>query len=617
MSSILKQTTADADIRKCLDEKRSFYVIAGAGSGKTMSLITALGHIRDTAGKRLRRDVQRIVCVTYTKRAVEVISSRLGWDDLFVVSTLHGFLWGEIKRFTPDIRRTLHDKVLPSHIAKKQEDDDGGKSKKALKARAKALELTQHLAELENISMFNYGDSNFSNYTTGELGHDDVIDIAAHMLSSSKQLQRILGQKYPYIFVDEAQDTQENIVAALNILCEIQGLPMVGYFGDPMQQIYDKRAGDFQGPAHSLRIPKEENFRCSRKVIDLLNAFRKDITQFPAGENMGTQGSVLLRLIQTEIPEGHRKRYTPEQTDRASKKLDEALIAWGWATKTDVKHLYLVRQMIARRLNFYNLHQIFTGEHSSGRSQDEYENGEHFLIKPFIACLYPLIQAVRAKNQRAIIDVLRQSSPAFDPQGVNSKLSLAAMITRANEFIAALNQQWNSASVGDILRYCRDNELCPISKRLSENLDRGPRCEEYDEEKHENEKGEWLADAYFRMPLSEIENYCKFTIENTEFSTQHGVKGEQYPSVLVVFDDIGSAWNNYNFSKMLTPATAGDPTQRQQELSKRLAYVCFSRAEKDLRIVMYSSNAKAARAELLEKEIFTEEQIEVSLLVQS
>jgi DNA helicase II / ATP-dependent DNA helicase PcrA len=611
MSSALKDTKADEDIRRCLDEKRSFYVIAGAGSGKTTSLVTALGHIRDTAGKRLRRDVQRIVCVTYTKRAVEVISSRIGWDDLFVVSTLHGFLWSEIKRFTLDIRRALHDKVLPSHIEKKQEDDDGKKSKKALAARAKVLELKQHLADLENISMFNYGDSKFSNYTTGELGHDDVIDIAAHMLSTSKQLQRIFGQKYPYIFVDEAQDTQENVVAALNILCENQGLPMVGYFGDPMQQIYDKRAGDFKGPAHSLRIAKEENFRCSLEVIGLLNAFRKDIKQFPAGENANVQGSVILRLIQTETPEGARNRYTPEQTDRASKKLDDALSDWGWATKTDVKHLYLVRQMIARRLNFSNLHQLFTGDYSSGRSQDEYENGEHFLIKPIITCLYPLIQALRTKNQRAIIDILRQNSPAFDPQGMNSKRSLAEMIARAEVSVTELNRIWNSESVGNVLRFCRDNELCPISNRLSENLDRAPRSEDYYEDIHETEKGEWLADAYFCMPLLEIENYCKFIMENTEFSTQHGVKGEQYPSVLVVFDDIGSAWNNYSFSKMLTPTTAGEPTSRQNELSKRLAYVCFSRAEKDLRIVMYSSDAPAAKEELLRNEIFTDAQIEV------
>lgn len=379
-----------------------------------------------------------------------------------------------------------------------------------------------------------------------------------------------------------------------------------------MQQIYDKRAGDFKGPPNSLRIPKEENFRCSRAVVNFLNAFRKDIQQFPAGKNVDVQGSVVIRLVQTETPAAPRNRYTPEQTDRVSKKLDDALVQWGWADKGDVKHLYLVRQMIARRLNFPNLHRLFTGDYASSRSQDEYENGEHFLLRPFIVCLYPLVRASRAKDHRATIDVLRQNSPAFDPKGTNAKRSLAEMLKRAESLVTELNQKWDSGSVGEVLLYCQENELCQISKRLSENLGRPPRSEPYVEETHSAEKGEWLADGFFGMKLSEIECFCEFIDEKTEFSTQHGVKGEQYGSVLVVFDDVGSAWNNYNFSKTLTPSTAGEPTDRQRRLSTNLAYVCFSRAEKDLRIVMFSANAAAARQELLDKNLFSEAQIEVS-----
>jgi DNA helicase II / ATP-dependent DNA helicase PcrA len=612
MSPSLKQTKCDADIKKCLEEKRSFYVIAGAGSGKTTSLVTALDHIRDTYGKRLRRDGQCIVCVTYTKRAVAVISASLGGDSLFVVSTLHGFLWGEIKRYIPDIRRALQEGVLPSHIARKKDEDNGGRSQKALAAREKVHGLEQHLAGLKDVPAFSYNDSSFSDYTIGELGHDDVIDVAAHMISTSEQLRRIIGQKYPYIFVDEAQDTHENVVAALNTLCENVGLPMVGYFGDPMQQIYDKRAGDFKGPPNSLRIPKEENFRCSRAVVDLLNAFRRDIQQFPAGENAKVQGSVVLRLVQAEVPEAPRGRYTPEQTDRASKKLDDALAEWSWSDKADAKHLFLVRQMIARRLNFSNLHKLFTGDYASSRAEEEYEKGEHFLLKPFITCLYPLVRASRAKDHRAAIGVLRQNSPAFDPKGANATRTLAEMVKRAQSLVSDLNQKWDSGNVGEVLRYSYENHLCPIPRRLSENLDRLPRGEAYVEETHFAEKGEWLADEYFGMKLAEIERFCEFIAENTLFSTQHGVKGEQYGNVLVVFDDVGSAWTNYSFSKTLTPSTAGEPTERQRRLSANLAYVCFSRAKKDLRIVMFSTDAAGARQELLDKKIFTEAQIEVS-----
>ena len=613
MISALKQTRADLDIQECLEGNRSFYVIAGAGSGKTTSLVSALGHIRDAYGKRLRRDMQRVLCVTYTKRAVAVISARLGWDELFLVSTLHGFLWNEIKRYTSDIRQALREGVIPSHIAKKHKDDDGGRSQKALGAREKVLELELHLAQLDSVPSFAYADSQFSDYATGELGHDDVIDVAAYMISVSEQLRRVLGQKYPYIFVDEAQDTQENVVTSLNTICENVGLPLIGYFGDPMQQIYDKRAGDFKGPLNSLRIPKEENFRCSLAVIGLLNAFRTDIQQVPAGKNSDVPGSVLINLIQTEAPGAPRGRYTQDQVDRASCKLDGALARWGWAEKAGVKHLYLVRQMIARRLNFFNLHKLFTGDYASSRAQDDYENGEHFLLRPFIVCLYPIVQTVRSKNFRATIDLLRQNSPAFDPKGANSKRRLGEMVKHAELVVAELHQKWDSENVGQVLRFCRENELCVFPKKLLEHLDRPPRSESYCEEIHSAEKGEWLADEFFAMSTREIECFSEFINENTEFSTQHGVKGEQYDSVLVVFDDVGSAWNNYNFSKMLTPATAGSPTDRQLRLSKNLAYVCFSRAEVDLRIVLFSADVEGARRELLNRRIFTDAQIEITI----
>jgi DNA helicase-2/ATP-dependent DNA helicase PcrA len=126
------------------------------------------------------------------------------------------------------------------------------------------------------------------------------------------------------------------------------------------------------------------------------------------------------------------------------------------------------------------------------------------------------------------------------------------------------------------------------------------------------DKGDWLADAFFIMSTEEIERYIEFINEKTEFSTQHGVKGEEYNRVLVVFDDVGSAWNNYNFAKTLTPTTAGAPTDRQLRLTTNLAYVCFSRAEVDLRIVLFSSNAAAARQELLGKKLFKADQIEIT-----
>lgn len=271
--------------------------------------------------------------------------------------------------------------------------------------------------------------------------------------------------------------------------------------------------------------------------------------------------------------------------------------------------------MIARRLGFSNLHRLFTGEYSSTRSQDDYEKGEHYLLKPFRASLERLVHAHAQGDHRLKIDTLRDAAPAYDPKGINASQSLKAMLQKADTDVSELAKLWASATVGDVLRFAENNGLCPISERLRKTIGREPRKEAYDEEIHSEDKGDWLADEFFRMPVGEIDKYCDFLSDNTEFSTQHGVKGEQYPRVLVVFDDVGSGWTNYSFTKTLTPKTEGkEPTERQQRLSNNLAYVCFSRAEAELRIVMYTTNPEKAKDELVERKLLLESQIEILLL---
>lgn len=80
---------------------------------------------------------------------------------------------------------------------------------------------------------------------------------------------------------------------------------------------------------------------------------------------------------------------------------------------------------------------------------------------------------------------------------------------------------------------------------------------------------------------------------------------------MVVFDDVEAAWNNYSFSKLLAPGTSGEPTEGQFRRSKKLAYVCFSRAEENLRILFYTNNAVAEKEELLQQELFTKADISV------
>lgn len=605
------ETETDQKIESCLNLKKSFSVIAGAGSGKTTSLVSALNYLKDKYGVTLRQEGKKIVCITYTNRAVEVISSRLEWDNLFYVSTLHKFLWEEIKNYNSDIRNVLKVYLIPLHIKKKKEDDNGGSSQKAQAAREKVALLEEELGLIDSVELFRYSDTNFSNYREGLLNHDDIITVAAYLIDEKDVLRKILGQKYPYIFVDEAQDTFEEVVTALNKLCIDGSLPLIGYFGDPVQQIFDKRAGNFHGPDGSEVIPKNENYRSAPEIISFLNSFRTDVTQYAAGANKDISGSVEIRLVQSQAPAGDRGRYSDEQLSVVTRQFNEALSLWGWEKRQDVKWLFLAKQMIARRLGFPALHSLFTGKYASTRAQEDYDKANHYLLKPFLQVLCPLIRAQGSENTRELLKILRESSPAFDSQGESRTKKLSEMISAINEILKRLHILWSKGSIKEILIFARDKSLWKFSDRLLEDLERDALQEEFDPDIHSEDKGLWLVESFFQMNTGEIEAFYDFVNENTPLSTQHGVKGEQYTDVLVVFDDIEAGWHNYSFTKTLTPSVSGDPTEGQQDRSQKLAYVCFSRAKVNLRILFFTPNPEAAKTELVSKGWFQEAQISI------
>ncbi|MEZ8606918.1 UvrD-helicase domain-containing protein [Vibrio sp. 10N.239.311.G01] len=608
------QTDADTKVATCLAEKRSFAMIAGAGAGKTSSLVEALELIRREYGSELRINGQRVACITFTKRAVQVISGRLGDSDLFVVSTLHSFLWGEIKTFTYDIRKALVELRIPELISKEREKDNGGRSQRALKAREKVAYLESELELLSDTVEFKYDDARYSEYSKGKLSHDDVIELAGYLLNSKPAFRKAFGYRYPYFFVDEAQDTFPIVVESFQSVASGTGLPVLGFFGDPWQQIYEKRAGDFRAPDGGVIINKTENFRCSTSVISFLNRFRNDLEQYAAGENKHKLGSVKITLVQTESPEEPRNKYSEAQIDRSLERMDQALTDWGWIERTDVVKLFLVRQMIARRLGFVNLHRLFTGRYASATAQEGYESGNHFLLKPIISSLWPLLEANRSGNVRRMVELLSSIGPAFKIDGKNRSRPLKEMVEHARNVVNALDEIWTTGTLKQIYEYCLQVELIDLPERVVEHLARQPRTEEFSEAEFGLEKGDWLCDEFFAMKTTEFDQYFEFIRENTNYSTQHGVKGEEYPDVLVVLDDVEAAWNQYNFSKLLTPDTSGEPSEGQQRRGEKLAYVSFSRAEDNLRILFFTSNPNEAKNELLRKGLFCAEDISVILL---
>jgi DNA helicase-2/ATP-dependent DNA helicase PcrA len=132
---------ADVEIAACLNlqSPKSFFLFAGAGSGKTRSLVDALKHLRKTASRRLRLRGQQVGVITYTNKACDEIKHRIGYDPLTQVSTIHSFVWTLIQGFDADIRVWLK-KELEEQIAELREKEAKGRGGKASLDRQKEIE---------------------------------------------------------------------------------------------------------------------------------------------------------------------------------------------------------------------------------------------------------------------------------------------------------------------------------------------------------------------------------------------------------------------------------------------------------------------------------------------
>jgi DNA helicase-2/ATP-dependent DNA helicase PcrA len=88
------------EILECIKNKQSFLLSGGAGSGKTFSLVSAIKSVIED------NPISRVACMTYTNAAVREIQERVNHKNLNV-STIHDFLWDNIKHFQKELKSAL------------------------------------------------------------------------------------------------------------------------------------------------------------------------------------------------------------------------------------------------------------------------------------------------------------------------------------------------------------------------------------------------------------------------------------------------------------------------------------------------------------------------------
>ncbi|CAD7731429.1 ATP-dependent DNA helicase Rep [Xanthomonas hydrangeae] len=604
-------TPADLEVRACLDREppRSFVVVAGAGSGKTTSLIKALAHLGETRGPALRRAGQKIACITYTEVAVGEISEDVGVSPLFQISTIHSFLWSIVRPFHSDILVWVQDRIKEK-IAERCEHFNKPRTQEKTKARLEQemVDLEAELAEVHKVEKFDYGTG--SSYAEGILGHDDILKLAPACIVVRPLLRQVIAARFPYIFVDESQDTHPDVVMALQTIAAEHPELCVGFFGDPMQRIYMGGAGPIELGEDWSEITKPENFRCPRAVLDVINAIRAEgdgleqtrgRTRMVDGHEQPVEGTSNLFVLPSD---GDRtaclmavRQWLSEQTDDTQWLND--------VRESDVRLLVLVHRMAASRLGFPSLYAALNDRAPMSLSEG-LSDGTAWPLLPFVQHILPLVVSEQAGENFNVISILRSVSPKLEPDRLSGQDTATVLsdLQQAVRTLVELLAEGSQATILDVLKHVRDSELLRLDDRFDAHL--------ADDPQNNHTSGYDNVQAFIACGIQNLWAYQRYFSEESPFATHHGVKGAQFERVLVVIDDDEANYRQYSYGKYLgyTPLSENDDEhiaageESVLDRTRRLFYVCCSRATKDLAVVIFVPNVEVARAAIIEKKLF-------------
>lgn len=118
------------------------------------------------------------------------------------------------------------------------------------------------------------------------------------------------------------------------------------------------------------------------------------------------------------------------------------------------------------------------------------------------------------------------------------------------------------------------------------------------------------------MNLSDISAYVT---GNARFATHQGIKGLEFPRVMVIMDDAEAKGFLFSYEKLFGAKAKTDTDIKNEREGKdtsimrtaRLFYVACTKAQKSLAVIAYTENVDAAKNTAISNGLFSEEEIEL------
>lgn len=617
----------DQEVEKIIDHierGENFLLSGGAGSGKTYSLVQV---IREVIA---RHPSSKIACMTYTNASVHEIERRVDHSNLNV-STIHDFLWDNIKNFQRELKATLIELL---------NTDDSGISLNGYEG-----EVPSNFFDKDREPDFAIQYKEYLKLQDGIISHDEVLKLSERMFFKYPKIVSFVKSRYPFVFIDEYQDTNPLIVKILlEYFPKVSKKCVVGFFGDSMQAIYDDGVGSIDNYLITddnpngcvYEVQKKQNRRCPQSVIALANSLRLDCLHQEPSDDLKAPNMT----VDGHVKEGTILFYYSDEdkTDVLKEKLTSEF-GWDFSDTGNTKELRLTHNLIANEAGFETLMRIHDSDKiiEYGKRIRDYAKMKGVLddIKPQI-----LAESIKILSSRFPDDKKKWSPTKSQQDFINTNSALyAEALTMPFESIACYidkDQLLDDKSEEDAGKGT-GSKLSPLNLHLHkiEHCIQLYLDKDYNEfmrftstkqikrarQKKELREGiDRIVNSYNDMTISEVidladslgicvkddklnsyignnpylwlrikevsykeaRNVYDYRMGNKPFSTQHKTKGLEYNNVLVI---LKSNWSNYDFASLFYDNGKKESIVQR---TKKLFYVCCTRAKESL-VVYYPS----------------------------
>jgi len=289
----------DAQFEAATAKDGPVLVIAGAGTGKTRTLVYRVARLID-----IGIDPRAILLLTFTRRAAEEMLRRasLLMDnrcDKVAGGTFHSFANTVLRHYGSKIE------IMPSFTIMDRPDSEDVvqllRAELGLNSKEKRFPRKQTVAEIYSMALnkqwtipdlierdyphlYDFLEDLLRLYeryvdykkTRSLMDYDDLLIKLKELLSADEEVRRRLSETYRYIMVDEYQDTNRLQADIVRLLAATHDNVMV--VGDDAQSIYSFRGANFRNimdfpkdfPGARL-ISLEENYRSTQPILNLTN----------------------------------------------------------------------------------------------------------------------------------------------------------------------------------------------------------------------------------------------------------------------------------------------------------------------------------------------------------